>query len=151
MLSRFVIAYWLTEQFYGTCNPLCIPVTKADYEWKQKITTMSSKSGSTEQKGKKCQVIDEWVFLFYKIRMHFAMQALSDPDNYAFDLLFCKISAAQIYKGKILCANQVPCSHRSMLHSLEQCLNSKRRWEPRNLSMGIGSLMASPQRGLLLW
>jgi hypothetical protein len=36
-------------------------------------------------------------------------------------------------------------------HSLEQCLNSKRRWEPRNLSMGIGNLIISPQRGLLLW
>lgn len=36
-------------------------------------------------------------------------------------------------------------------HSLEQWRNSKRRWEPRKRSMGMGSLMISPQRGLLLW
>lgn len=36
-------------------------------------------------------------------------------------------------------------------HSLEQWRNSKRRWEPRKRSMGMGSLTISPQRGLLLW
>lgn len=35
--------------------------------------------------------------------------------------------------------------------SLEQCLNSKRRWDPLKRSMGIGSLTISLQRGLLLW
>lgn len=33
---------------------------------------------------------------------------------------------------------------------LEQCLNSKRRWDPLKRSMGIGSLITSLQRGLLL-
>lgn len=35
--------------------------------------------------------------------------------------------------------------------SLEQCLNSKRRWDPLKRSMGIGSLTISLQRGPLLW
>lgn len=36
-------------------------------------------------------------------------------------------------------------------HLLEQCRNSKRTCDPRNMSTGIGSLIWSPQRGLLLW
>lgn len=36
-------------------------------------------------------------------------------------------------------------------YSLEQCRNSKRTWEPRNMSTGMGSLICSAQRGLLLW
>lgn len=36
-------------------------------------------------------------------------------------------------------------------HSLEQCLNSKRRCDPLKRSMGIGSLITSLHRGLLLW
>lgn len=36
-------------------------------------------------------------------------------------------------------------------HLLEQCRNSKRMWEPRNLSTGMGSFSSSDHRGLLLW
>lgn len=42
-------------------------------------------------------------------------------------------------------------SQRPVSYLLEQCRNSKRTCDPRNMSTGMGSLICSAQRGLLLW
>lgn len=39
----------------------------------------------------------------------------------------------------------------SSSYLLEQCRNSNRTCDPRNMSTGMGSLICSAQRGLLLW
>lgn len=61
------------------------------------------------------------------------------------------ISEGGIISGRKINLKEKSVSEVNNAVLLEQCLSSKRKCVPRNISRGMGSLICSAQRGLLLW